>query len=273
MNSPWLGMKKTLTFFFIFGLSALLCQFSFADDEAGNRPYVKASPWGSFYAKSIPAEGYGLKGKTKVYQVTDKDDLLVQEYDWYSPNVFLEGFSASPDTVCVVQTGAWSRGYEASSGELALAFYKTGKLLKSYSTLDIAGTNNNVSSSESHYTVIKNLPGFRRSYGNKLLFDAEAIDGRMITFDTDTGEIITKEQERILADLYEAEIAINQLKWEWREANKSKFPEVDKHIITEEELKTFNERTFPTISKGYRYVPGAVFQSPSIETEKPAKRE
>ncbi len=262
-----IDMKKLFAIIFVFGISISLTQLSFADDEAGNRPYVKSNEWGGFYAKSIPAESYGLKGKTKIYQVTDKDDLLVHQYDWYSPNIFLDGFAASPDTVCVVQTGAWSRGHEASAGELALAFYKTGKLLKSYSTLDTAGSANNVSSSESHYTVIKNILGFSRSYGNKLLFEAQMIDDRTLIFDTDTGEIITKKQEELMGALYAAETAINQLKWEWRESNKVNVPDIDKHVITEGELKAFNQQKFPTIPQGYRYVPGTVFQPAKIEPE------
>ena len=61
---------------------------SFADREAGNRVYVTASEYGQFYAKSVPSESYGLKGTTKVYQVMEEEDVLIQTYDWYSPRIF-----------------------------------------------------------------------------------------------------------------------------------------------------------------------------------------
>ena len=63
------------------------------DQEAPNRTYVTASKYGQFYAKSIPHERYGLKGSTRIYQVDEEEDILIQTYDWYSPQILLEGFT------------------------------------------------------------------------------------------------------------------------------------------------------------------------------------
>jgi hypothetical protein len=120
---------------FVTPLSLLLgCYVAHADQEAGNRTYVTASEYGQFYAKSIPNGRYGLKGVTKVYQVGEKADTLIQTYPWYSPRIFLEGFTGM-QTVYVVQLGPWHRGRKASYEHHAIALYKNDTLLKKYSTL------------------------------------------------------------------------------------------------------------------------------------------
>ncbi|MFQ5545979.1 MAG: hypothetical protein ACE5FE_08370 [Acidiferrobacterales bacterium] len=232
---------------------------AYADQEAGNRTYVTASEYGQFYAKSIPHERYGLRGVTKVYQVGDKVDTLIQTYLWYSPRIFLEGFTGT-QTVYVVQLGPWHRGHQASREHHAIAFYKNDTLLRKYSTLDIVGSAENVSFSVSHYTVFAKILGFRRPFGNQLVFDVEGHKGRLFSFDTETGALLPKEEGDVKKQLYEARVKIGQIKWRWYEKNKDKMANINEFVITEEILRQFAPTDFPDLPQGYRYLPGAMWK-------------
>lgn len=178
-------MMKTMIGFCLL-LNIVVVGFVRADDEASNIVYVKSSQYGRCYAKCIPAEMYGSKGKTKVYVVREDGDLLETSYDWYSREVYLQNTDRG---IAVVRMGPWARGQKASREDLAIGFYLSGKTLKEYSTLDIAGAPENVSRSVSHYTVFKKIVGIRWVSGNEYVFDTETIDGRTISFDIRTGEI------------------------------------------------------------------------------------
>jgi hypothetical protein len=230
-----------------------------ADQEAGNHTYVTASEYGQFYAKSIPYGSYGLKGVTKVYQVDEKEDSLIQTYPWYSPRIFLEGFTGT-QTVYVVQLGPWHRGHKASHEHHAIAFYKNDTLLKKYSTLDIVGSAENVSLSVSHYTVFAKILGFRRPFGNQLVFDVEGHNGELLSFDTETGALLTNEEEDVKKRLYEARVRIGQIKWRWYEKNKGKMVDINEFVITEEILRQFAPTDFPDLPLGHRYLPGTMWK-------------
>ena len=171
---------------FTFAL-VLFCAHARADQEGGNSPYVQSQDHGAYFAKAVPAEAYGGKGTTRIYLMREKEDQLVQTFDWYAPRIALTGTSKGS---AVVRIGSWPRGDKANADELAIAFYLNGKLLRSYSTLDIAGKSENVSRSISHYTVIEKHLGFRWVEGNTHAYDIKTTDGRTISFNIDTGEIM-----------------------------------------------------------------------------------
>jgi hypothetical protein len=230
-----------------------------ADDEAGNRAYVQASEWGAFYAKSVPAEVYGTKGYTQIFRVvaTGSDEPL-HRYSWYSPEVFLEGFLGTND-VYVAQLGPSSRGREASADHLAIAFFKNGSLLKAYSTLDIAGKPANVAASESHYQVFGERLGFRRPFGNQLVFDVDDLRGSRLTFDAETGRRLAPGEEQLMGQLDAARTAFQQLRWQWYELKRSRHTDAGQHPITEAELRELSSDSFPSLPSGYEYRPGGVW--------------
>ena len=167
---------------------------AFADDEASNRPLVVASEHGNCYAKSVPSARYGNEGQTHVYVVEGGADTLVATFDWYADRLHLECNVADASGVTalsVVQFGPWARGQEASDDVLALAFYWNGRLLRRYSTLDIAGRPENVSASVSHYSVIDEVIGYQWVDGNRYRFAIRTIDNRTITFDAAAGTIVS----------------------------------------------------------------------------------
>ncbi|HSI08667.1 MAG: hypothetical protein ACAH89_07095 [Rariglobus sp.] len=161
-----------------------------ADQEAGNSLVVRAGEYGGLYAKSIPAERHGSKGETRVYYAQAETDQLQFTLPWYASQFYLQGTAWG---VSVIRCGPWPRGREASDKDLAIEFYLSEKLLKSYSTLDLAGTKNNVMASVSHYNVIKQIKGYRWVRSNDHAFDVLLQDGRLISFDVNTGLIIPPE--------------------------------------------------------------------------------
>jgi hypothetical protein len=157
-----------------------------ADEERRNFVYVKASESGRSYARGIPADSSGSKGETRVYSVSKEGDTLDAVYPWYSQRgVYLYETSG----IAIVRRGPWARGNKASRDDLAIGFYLNGKLLKEYSTLDIAGSEEKVSRSKSHYEVFKEAVGFRWFDRNTIVFECETVDDRKLLFDLRTGEI------------------------------------------------------------------------------------
>lgn len=141
---------------------------------------MAADEYGARYAKSVPAESYGNGGKTRIYRVTEGDDELVHEYGWFSRRIYLvcnASDSTRPVGVAAVSMGPWARGHEASADVMALAFHFDGKTTREYSTLQIAGEPDNVSSSVSHYTVIDEVLGFRWVRGNEYVFELRTTNG------------------------------------------------------------------------------------------------
>jgi hypothetical protein len=173
------------------GLTAALGVAVLADDEAANTPYMAVDQYGRCYAKSVPAESYGSRGQTKIYQVATGQDRLIDTYAWYARQIYLECHTQMPDgqsATTVVQLGPWARGQQANNDELALAFHARGALVRRYSTLDIAGAPDRVSASVSHYTVISRVEGYLR-VGNtaQSAFTLVTADGRRLGFDPATG--------------------------------------------------------------------------------------
>lgn len=257
-------MTKRILLIFLFLFTAT--NISFADEEAGNRTYVQSSDYGLFYGKSVPAESYGLKGKTQIFQVTPDQDTLLYTYDWYSPEIFIYGYSAGP-IVYVVKFGAWTRGHTANAQDLAVAFYKNDKLLKEYSTLDIAKDEKNVSASVSHYTVFNKKLGFRRPWGNQIIFDVERDNGEILSFNTDTGEIVNPDEEKIQEQIYQTSSKIDQIKWKWHELKKDTIKDIDQYEITEDDLKAVDTENYPKAPEGYKIVPHKMWAQTEISKQ------
>ncbi len=181
-----------------------------ADSQGPNVLHIEISFGGGYYAKSVPAKGWGTEGETRIFKVGKKKDVLIAKYPWYAAHLYLE---PADDGIDVVRPGVWARGTEASSDDLAMEFYKNDKWLKRYSNLDLAGDPGNVTRSISHYSVIREYRGFRFENG-LTVFGITLIDGRQLDFSADTGEIINPpEAESNHADRYVQTVTVgnNQL--------------------------------------------------------------
>ncbi len=240
-------------------LSALLTAApAFCDEEASNQPLVKSSEWGRLYAKSVPDENYGSKGKTVLYAVEKDKDNLVCTFDWYANQMYILDNGA-----IIVRLGPWARGREASADHLAIAFYKDCKELKSYSTLDMAGTPSNVSSSVSHYQIFEKIAGFRWIVSNDFAFDVTTFDGRSLSFDAATGELINKEDESHKKILYD----VQNIKGDWWYKNRESVKDINTYEPTIDELKSFSGDRFPVIPAGYRLAVESIFKMPRLQKE------
>ena len=141
---------------------------------------------GDRYAKCIPSELVGTNGITKIYRVGKDQDVLEATYNWYSMQTYLSGAS---EKTSVVRVGPSNRGRYATTNSLALAFYYDGRLLKTYSTLDIVGRNDVVYD----YWCESIGYGYIISASSKYLiygFTLKAHDGRTLCFDVKTGELV-----------------------------------------------------------------------------------
>jgi hypothetical protein len=170
-------------------MSVPLC--AIADVERPNSPRIFVDDYHECFAKSIPADDYGDRGTTAIYRVEAGTDRLISTFPWYTQQVFIRCIAPSPCPfiIQVVRIGPWARGSQATGKDLAIALYLDGRLLHSYSTLDIAKTSTNVERSSNHYSVFSAIPGYERGAGVDL-FIVETIDGRPLAFNMDTGLLV-----------------------------------------------------------------------------------
>lgn len=164
----------------------LLAVAAMADQEASNVPLVRASEYGRCYARSIPDDLWGTAGTTRIFQVGRDGDVPLAEYPWYASEMYLGG----PGDQCLVRFGPWSPGGEPREDHLAIGFYRDGRTLREYSTLEIYSLGSGISRSVSHYEVFGARLGFQSSSGDTFLYRVEGIDGRVFTFDLNSGEIL-----------------------------------------------------------------------------------
>ena len=160
---------------------------AFCDEERANEAVVHSSNDGACYARSIPAGDEGDEGNTTVYWATDSNEIGVDHYPWYARSLTLHcGYRGS--SIYLIRYGAWPRGHQASSSQLALGFYADGETVAEYSTLDIAVEPDNVLRSVSHYRVFQAIQGLTWC-NQQTLFIATAADGRHLQFELAIGSM------------------------------------------------------------------------------------
>lgn len=108
--------------------------------------------------------------------------LLWQVKGWYAPQVFVPAGGQY-----LVRLGNWPNGCGAKAEDLAVAFYKQGKLLKSWSTADLLQNPHSVKCTVSHYFWSNQIKGLLP--GKTPLFALETIEKRLLIFNVLTGEL------------------------------------------------------------------------------------
>lgn len=181
-----------MTHFIKWSIASLLIFFShivLADSEGPPYSYVATTLTGRYYFKMIPENGYDReKGKGICYEVKSDgtDKKIWKTKGWYSFKVYL-----SNDGKYLIRMGNWSRGQELSDKDLAVAFYKEGKLLKEYSTKDLVKDPSAIVRTVSHYAWKGDLPVFN-PYKN--IFQLTTIDNIKYIFNVLDGEIISQQK-------------------------------------------------------------------------------
>lgn len=161
-----------------------------SDEEALPYAYVQNSYWGKYYFKMLPGDksfDYDNKGSGALYKVNAEgpDKLLWTTNRWYAFQVYI-----SSDGMYLVRLGNWPRGHEPSKSHLAIAFYKKGKLIKSYSTLDLIKDLSVIRPTVSHYSYYKKVNGFVGEISYR--FSLVTVDDIEYIFDVSNGEIVSQ---------------------------------------------------------------------------------
>ncbi len=194
-------MKAQTTLPYAYAVALLIGLSSypgFADSPAPPRPVFTASESGRFLFKMIPEEWRHPDGNcTKsandfgvAYKVGVNGELteLWKVSGWFAFRVFL-----SDDGEHLVRVGPWNFGHEPEKGDLAVAFYKHGKLLKEYSTADLVEDKSAALTTVTHYVWLA-----RTDYAVMLdpnnAFHIRTIDNIEYEFDITTGDIKFKKK-------------------------------------------------------------------------------
>ncbi len=162
-----------------------------ADTEAMPEAYVTASHDGIYFFKLVPPiskDRYNRASEKLTYGIAyqvlpDGSNLeLWRTEGWYSFRVFLSG-----DGKYLARLGPWNSGDQPSKDDLAVAFYKEGKLLKQYSTEQLVKDKSKVKRSISHYEWFdfNQMP----KIGGDGYFHLKTLDGISYLFDMTTGNI------------------------------------------------------------------------------------
>lgn len=244
-------MKNIILFVMILTLGC--ASTSFADQESFNQVHVKSSEYGSHYAKSIPKEMDGFEGQTFVYEVKEGQDELKYTYDWFSKEVYLS-------QKYLVRMGPWAQGHEPDNQTLAIAFYKDGEFLNKYSTLEIAEKcyENvvNISRSVSHYSVFKDILGYRwLMLNDEFVFEVLTFEDKVLMFNVETGRLLTESDKEILR----IKEKIGEIKRSWFSKNEKSLEDEYSYNVLEKELRDFAGDEFPKIPEGYKLVIGGYF--------------
>jgi len=186
----------------LMGVSLMsVAQLAVADSEIA--PFAKVDrPFeGSCYIKQIPAKHNYITNSN--YEVIDteiaeeafvnaykilrdgEDEFLWRSVGWYAHHVFLTN-----DCEYLVRMGNWARGSEPSAEDLAVAFYKNGELLSSYSTADLIEDKQSVDVSTGHYIWLAEGEYSLRLNQWSDTFYLKTIEGKEFEFNFKTGEIV-----------------------------------------------------------------------------------
>ena len=111
---------------------------------------------------------------------------LICEYYWFANEIYIGGAGDAT----LIRFGPWHRGRKPQDDHLATGIYRNGEPIKEYSTVEIEKMGSGVSSTVSHYQVFGERIGFRWLEGNVYVYEVTGVDGKVFTFDLDTGSVI-----------------------------------------------------------------------------------
>ena len=101
---------------------------------ATNQPYVTCLG-GTFYARAIPDEEKGTKGKTTIYRVRRDQDEVIERHVWYAPDGLHLGWSPIAGKVAAMAVGGTPT--KDPSERVEFSFYLGADHLMTYTTADL----------------------------------------------------------------------------------------------------------------------------------------
>jgi len=167
----------------------LASSIAWADSEVPPYTYVSVSEYGRYYFKMIPDNPADREtGSGICFEVTagNTDKILWTTTGWYAYSTYL-----SSDGKYLIRMGVWPRGQELSDTHLAVAFYKDGNLLKSYTTKYLVKDPSRIERTVSHYFWLEGIPGLL-PHGHR--FKIVTKDNIEYIFDITDGKIISQKK-------------------------------------------------------------------------------
>jgi hypothetical protein len=189
------------------GLIACFGGLQCAAKLAVNRPYVTSMKGGAFYARAIPSGKWDAAGFTDIYRVGMEKDERVAHYEWYTREGLVLGWSPIAGDVAVM--ARLRVPTNAPDKQVELSFYFGGKLLRSWTTVDLqklgvpvglAGEDGPATPcAEFRLGGCEQIPG-----SNEYVFRIQFAGDKTASFDILTGELyrphkLTAEQAKTLA--------------------------------------------------------------------------
>lgn len=158
---------------------------AWADSPAPNTEYVALSPNGQFLIQMMSDDGWGGYGNGAgvAYKLLGQDQREeIWRVDFFSSQVAL-----TSDGRHLIAFGPWA----TQPTDLAIAFYRDGKLLKSYTVSDLIPDESKLEKTISHFfwhvpleSVAEGLSPDEKTYSLTL------IDGSVRVFDVLTGSVL-----------------------------------------------------------------------------------
>lgn len=184
----------------------LTIQLAAADSRPALYHKITTSERGACYLMQIPpSPSFVSRGKiyeevkpsgTAYHLKHDGSTKKLWQIQWYAYKVYL-----SVGCEYLIRMGDWAVGSEPEKTDLAVAFYKKGKLLKQYSTADLIKNKQSVKPSVSHYlwqANDDNYPALKSEWftGSAGIYSGTfqliTIENILYSFDVTTGDIIKK---------------------------------------------------------------------------------
>lgn len=180
-----------------------------ADSPAPAKAFTVYSHDRAIRVDSIPKDIFGSNGKTEVFDLAPSGQTQLFSFNWYAHDLLVQ---RTPSGVALIRFGGWPGGRKASDKALAFSFYLGNKLLKTYSSLDIAESPDNVVSSVSHH-VYSHGPGkiIHNSEQKRFEFSIERVDGIVLTFNIENGELLSRKEK--FAEIRESDWFKENLNW------------------------------------------------------------
>ena len=173
----------------ILSVGLLLCcvPTCLAMKRVGNEPYVQAMDGPSvFYARCVPDDAEGNKGRTTIFRVRRTADEKLDTYDWYSPEGVILGWSPLAGKVAAMSL---LEPASARDKQIEFAFHLGGKLLASYTTASLESMGIEIGRSrEGDRAQFKVLGCIQVPGTNEYNFVIESSRGRKYAFDILTGK-------------------------------------------------------------------------------------
>lgn len=163
---------------------------AWTDMEAPYESYGITSSYGNYYYKMIPDRPYDSESGSgicykAIFGIPYKN--LWKTNGWYARETYL-----SNDGKYLVRVAPWHSGIRPNDSDVGVAFYKEGKLIKSYSTNILVKDKRKALLTASHYKFRSHVPSKFEARKNRFTF--VSIDCIEHIFDITTGEIISQKK-------------------------------------------------------------------------------